>query len=112
MSCPAATPQEKVAEKYGSKAIGECEYYHPNEWRENAIWTKFPTSKELQRDIETQLSWLQNEMSNSSKNDWNIVVGHHPIFSSSTRGSSPVLGEDLLPILKDRVTQFLVFVHS
>lgn len=38
------------------------------------------------------------------KNTWNIVAGHHPVFSAtSSRGNSGVLMQDLLPILEEYV---------
>ena len=32
------------------------------------------------QDIDTQLQWLDNELSDA-KEDWTIVVGHHPIYA-------------------------------
>ncbi len=64
---------------------------------------------------ETQLRWLDRELSRS-KARWKIAYGHHPIYSYSGHGDNPPLQRSLLPILKNRVQVYLaghdhVFQH-
>lgn len=47
-----------------------------------------------------QLSWLERTLV-SSDADWKVVIGHFPVFSSSTaHGGTPRLQQQLLPVLK------------
>lgn len=47
-----------------------------------------------------QLTWLERTL-DSSDADWKVVIGHFPVFSSSTaHGGTPRLQQQLLPVLK------------
>lgn len=46
-----------------------------------------------------QAEWLADRLSKSQET-WNIVFGHHPVYSSGEHGSSPSLIRDLKPILE------------
>ena len=52
------------------------------------------------QDAEAQLSWLDETLKNA-KEDWVIVVGHHPIYAYTTKKESERLDmqKRLLPIL-------------
>lgn len=60
---------------------------------------KYPDA--CKQDIDAQLSWLDSTLSNA-KEDWVIVVGHHPVYAET--GKSDVERLDMqkrvLPILK------------
>jgi tartrate-resistant acid phosphatase type 5 len=56
---------------------------------------------------EAQLMWLDAELKDSTAK-WKIVYGHHPIYSDGDHGDSLVLGQRLLPVLKNRVDIYLV----
>jgi predicted MPP superfamily phosphohydrolase len=55
---------------------------------------------------ETQLAWLDSELSRS-KARWKIVYGHHPVYSHGSHGDTPGLNENLLSIMKGRVQIYL-----
>lgn len=40
-----------------------------------------------QQDAKKQLSWLEEEL-NGAKEDWVVVVGHHPIYAHTTKSES------------------------
>lgn len=40
-----------------------------------------------QQDAKKQLSWLEEELS-AAKEDWVVVVGHHPIYAHTTKSES------------------------
>lgn len=46
-----------------------------------------------------QLAWLDSALANSRAR-WKFVIGHHPVFSGGTHGSTPVLIRELKPILE------------
>lgn len=46
-----------------------------------------------------QYAWLRRELAASTAS-WKIVVGHHPVFSGGTHGSTPVLIEHLKPLFE------------
>ncbi|XP_065185768.1 tartrate-resistant acid phosphatase type 5-like isoform X2 [Sycon ciliatum] len=48
---------------------------------------------------EKQWSWISSRLSKSTA-DWIIVVGHHPIYSVGSHGSSSLLVRRLLPLLE------------
>jgi len=60
---------------------------------------------------QTQMSWLNGQFVNpncESSKAWNIVIGHHPIWTAALYKDSPQLKEDLLPILhKHKVDLYL-----
>eukprot|EP00743_Colponemidia_sp_Colp-15_P000964 GILK01001063.1.p1 GENE.GILK01001063.1~~GILK01001063.1.p1 ORF type:complete len:372 (-),score=48.49 GILK01001063.1:188-1303(-) len=45
-----------------------------------------------------QMDWLRTQV-RESKADWNIVFGHHPIYSASSHGDTKDIWESLLPVL-------------
>ena len=59
---------------------------------------KYPDA--CKRDAEAQLSWLDETLKNA-KEDWVIVVGHHPIYAYTEKKESERLDmqKRLLPIL-------------
>ena len=60
---------------------------------------KYPDA--CKQDIEAQLSWLDSTLSNA-KEDWVIVLGHHPIYAETGKSDSERLDmqKRVLPILK------------
>lgn len=40
------------------------------------------------QDIQTQLDWLEETLSESTNADWTIVIGHHPIYADSPKRPS------------------------
>lgn len=47
----------------------------------------------------TQVAWLKGHLSRDPE-EWKIVYGHHPMFSSGEHGSTPVLQSRLKPLLE------------
>lgn len=46
---------------------------------------------------ETQIAWLERELA-ASRADWKIVVGHHPVYSGGSHGSTDGLIEQFEPL--------------
>jgi tartrate-resistant acid phosphatase type 5 len=64
----------------------------------NAIRARYRTwLRYLTRD--PQLEWLERELS-SSRAEWKIVVGHHPVYSGGRHGGEPALVRQLEPLLE------------
>ena len=55
-----------------------------------------PSTSSLAND---QLQWLAHELA-SSRAQWKIVVGHHPVFSGGRRQGTPALHEWVAPLLE------------
>ena len=63
------------------------------------------------QDTALQIKWLANEL--SSKEQWKIVFGHHPVFSASkTHGNTPDLIRKLKPLLEQYNAQFYFCGHD
>lgn len=58
-----------------------------------------------------QLTWLQNQLSNS-KTNWKIVYGHHPVFSSGSHGNTKSLEQHILPLLQKYKVDFYISGHD
>ena len=59
-----------------------------------------------------QIAWLDSVL-NSTTARWNIVVGHHPIYSGGSRhGDTPELISDLKPILEKYKVQAYFCGHD
>ena len=56
------------------------------------------------QDTEKQLAWFKAALA-SSKAQWKIVVGHHPIYSGGEHGDTPELIEKILPLLHEHKVQ-------
>jgi hypothetical protein len=64
------------------------------------------------QDVKKQLVWTDSVLS-VSKEDWVIVVGHHPVYSAHpSRGNTEELVEHLNPILKKHNVDFYVGGHD
>lgn len=70
-----------------------------------------PNSGITKQDTVAQLSWLQNSL-NSSGDSWKIVVGHHPVLSSGSHGSTTALMEDFKPLFSKSKTDFYLAGHD
>ena len=68
-------------------------YYNPN-------CPEKTRAKVLTQDVPGQLAWLKNALA-SSKAQWKIVIGHHPIYSSGEHGDSQELIDNVLPLLHE-----------
>lgn len=63
------------------------------------------------QDTAKQMKWLKDEL--STKEQWKIVFGHHPVFSSShTHGDTKELISKLKPILEKYKVQFYICGHD
>lgn len=69
-------------------------------------------SSAAQQDTTAQLRWLESTLKQSNAR-WNIVVGHHPIFSSSPcHGDTEELIQTVLPILEKYRVQVYLCGHD
>ena len=59
----------------------------------------------------TQLAWLDRELS-SSKAKWNIVYGHHNIYSAGVYKVDAIMRRDLTPILKKHKVKLWINGHD
>ncbi|MFI5134658.1 MAG: purple acid phosphatase family protein [Chitinophagales bacterium] len=68
---------------------------------------------EIQKqDTTKQLQWIDKELTNS-RAQWNIVVGHHPIYSADfEHGNTDELVAVLDPILRKHHVQFYICGHA
>lgn len=48
---------------------------------------------------DAQRKWLENVLSSSTKT-WNIIIMHHPVFSTANNRDNPILRERLKPIFE------------
>lgn len=56
---------------------------------EDEYWTRDKYKSAVsQQDTTAQLEWLENALA-SSKAEWRIVVGHHPVYTSGKRREDP-----------------------
>lgn len=63
-------------------------------------------------DADAQLTWLRSALA-ASQARWKIVVGHHPIYSGSTKhGDSPVLIAKVAPLLEAFGVQAYINGHD
>ena len=69
----------------------------------------FPDLK--QQDTAAQLSWLRTTLS-ASNDTWKIVVGHHPVYSAGSHGSTQELIERFKPIFLQTKTDFYICGHE
>ena len=53
-----------------------------------------------------QLEWLRRELE-TSRAQWKVVYGHHPVYSAGAHGDSAALIEALLPVLRNRADVYL-----
>jgi len=69
--------------------------------------------KEIQsQDTLKQLKWIDNVLA-SSRAQWNVVVGHHPIYSADfEHGNTQELMAELDPILRKHHVQFYLCGHA
>lgn len=78
---------------------------------QNPISEPYISDEEAAR-TEQQCQWLDDTLSQSNA-VWNIVVGHHPIFSSSPlHGDSRELARTVLPILRQHEVQVYLCGHD
>jgi len=64
------------------------------------------------QDSARQIAWLKSVLADA-KEQWKIVVGHHPLHSSEDEaGGSPELMKSLLPVLKKNKVQFYISGHD
>lgn len=68
------------------------------------------TDVDLQ-DTVRQLKWIDSVLA-SSKNTWKIVIGHHPVYSSSKRGDTRELYTNFKPILEKYKVQAYICGHD
>ncbi len=64
------------------------------------------------QDTAKQWKWIDSVLANS-KEDWKIVVGHHPVYSSSKKhGGQPELQKKLIPLLEKYGVQMYFCGHD
>jgi tartrate-resistant acid phosphatase type 5 len=64
-----------------------------------------------QQDTAAQRAWLQQQLA-ASNDDWKIVIGHHPIYSSGLHGPTPELVNRFRPVLRATNTDFYICGHD
>lgn len=62
-------------------------------------------------DWETQLPWLEKQLSKSDA-EWKIVFGHHPFYSAGLHGSSVEIRELLTPLFQKYKVQLYINGHD
>ena len=62
-------------------------------------------------DWQTQLVWLEQELSRSDA-AWKVVFGHHPIYSSGRYGSNQIFIKDITPIFQKYGVQLYINGHD
>jgi len=64
------------------------------------------------QDTARQIQWLKDVLANS-KEQWNIVFGHHPVYSASkTHGNTPDMIRKVKPLLEMYNAQFYFCGHD
>ena len=64
------------------------------------------------QDTAKQIQWLKDVLANS-KEQWNIVFGHHPVYSASkTHGNTPDMIRKVKPLLEMYNAQFYFCGHD
>ncbi len=64
-------------------------------------WAPKMAGEVRSQDTDAQLRWLDAALA-ASDDRWQIVVGHHPVYSGGEHGNQPELEARLLPILERR----------
>ncbi len=62
-------------------------------------------------DRNAQLAWLDRELA-ASKAKWNIVYGHHNVYSAGVYGINSVMVRDITPILKKHQVKLFINGHD
>jgi hypothetical protein len=62
-------------------------------------------------DRNAQLAWLDRELA-ASKAKWNIVYGHHNVYSAGVYGVNEVMVRDITPILKKHQVKLFINGHD
>lgn len=62
-------------------------------------------------DWQTQLTWLEQELSRSNAR-WKVVFGHHPIYSSGHYGSNQTFIRRLTPLFEKYKVQLYINGHD
>jgi UDP-2,3-diacylglucosamine pyrophosphatase LpxH len=62
-------------------------------------------------DRKAQLAWLDRELA-ASKAKWNIVYGHHNVYSAGQYGINQVMVRDITPILKKHNVKLFINGHD
>eukprot|EP00662_Eupelagonemidae_sp_cell21_P022485 gene22485-56430_t len=60
---------------------------------------------------DAQVAWLRRELA-ASQAVWKVVLGHHPIYTAGSHGTTPVLLAELDPILREFGVQFYIAGHD
>lgn len=65
------------------------------------------------QDVDTQLQWLDRELSRDDKADWTIVAGHHPVYAQTPKQSSERtdMQKKVDPILRKHKVDMYVCGH-
>jgi predicted MPP superfamily phosphohydrolase len=69
------------------------------------------TNEIVARQASAQLAWLDRELA-ASKAKWNIVYGHHNIYSAGVYKINRVMAEDVAPILKKHQVKLWINGHD
>jgi predicted MPP superfamily phosphohydrolase len=71
-----------------------------------------PEPEHSLENAQKQVAWVDSVL-NVSKEDWVVVVGHHPVFSAHpTRHNTKELVEYLNPVLNKHKVDFYVGAHD
>ena len=68
-------------------------YYHP-------FFEENTRHQVITQNVPEQMEWFKSALA-SSKAQWKIVIGHHPIYSGGEHGDTSELIENILPLLKE-----------
>lgn len=65
------------------------------------------------QDVESQLQWLDNELSRDDNADWVIVAGHHPVYAQTPKQSSERedMQKNIDPILRKHTVDMYICGH-
>lgn len=72
---------------------------------------KKATANAFKQDPAKQIAWFKDALA-TSKAQWKIVIGHHPIYSGGEHGDTPELIETILPLLHERKVQVYFNGHD
>lgn len=71
---------------------------------------KHPMPELKNQDTAAQYQWLQQTL--SEKNDWKIMIGHQPLYSAGSHGTSNELINRFKPLLLQTGTHFYLAGHD
>jgi len=99
--------KEKFADNFTAKFI-----FADTNPLKKSYWEKPDTYRYInEQDTAAQLHWLDSTLTSSTAN-WNIVIGHHPVYSSGKHGSNDELINSFKPLFNANGVQAYFAGHE